>query len=211
MRRLVASRAFALVERNFQLGLTVLAILLLCPVFLLIAIAIRLETPGPTFFRQFRLGLGGRPFLIYKFRSMVHGTPSLAPSPSSSADPRLTRVGRFLRRFSLDELPQLLNVLKGDMNIVGPRAITPQEITLRIAALDQEFPDNAIQHELWFRRRASVKPGIVGLAQVNGRSSLTDLQAIQYDVEYVSSRSPLLDTKVILRGLFVAACGKGAN
>jgi undecaprenyl phosphate N,N'-diacetylbacillosamine 1-phosphate transferase len=162
-----------------------LAVITLSPLFWLIAGLIRLETPGPAFFRQERIGKDHRPFLAYKFRSMVDNAASLGLRHNVAVnDPRLTRVGQFLRNTSLDELPQLFNVLKGEMSLVGPRPT----LAYQVAAYN-EFQ----------RRRLLVKPGITGWAQVNGRNAIPWPDRIQLDVWYVDNWSLGLDGHILLR------------
>jgi lipopolysaccharide/colanic/teichoic acid biosynthesis glycosyltransferase len=150
-----------------------------------IAIAIKLETRGPILFRQERVGRGGHTFEIVKFRTLV-GEPPRKPGDYliSAADARITRVGRFLRRWSLDELPQFWNILRGDMSLIGPRP------TLRYQV--DQYTD-------FQRRRLEVRPGVTGWAQVNGRNALTWPERIELDVWYVDHRSLWLDLKIFLR------------
>jgi lipopolysaccharide/colanic/teichoic acid biosynthesis glycosyltransferase len=147
-------------------------------------------------FRQVRVGLGGREFGIYKFRSMVRNAAAVGPYHTASDDPRVTRVGRFIRRTSLDELPQLLNVLAGDMSLVGPRPDVPAQRTL-YAAAD-------------WQARCSVRPGITGLAQALLRSAATPQQRLDLDLRYVREHSLGLDLKIIAWTLG-RLTGKGAN
>jgi len=162
-----------------------LAVITLSPLFWLIAGLIRLETPGPAFFRQVRIGKDGRPFLAYKFRSMVDNAASLGLRHNVAAnDPRITAVGQFLRNTSLDELPQLFNVIKGEMSPVGPRPT----LAYQVAAY------NEVQ-----RRRLLVKPGITGWAQINGRNAIPWEERLKLDVWYVDNWSLRLDFFILLR------------
>jgi lipopolysaccharide/colanic/teichoic acid biosynthesis glycosyltransferase len=164
-----------------------LAVITLSPLFWLIAGLIRLETPGPVFFRQERIGKDGRPFVAYKFRSMVDHAASLGLGLNVAAhDARITRVGRFLRNTSLDELPQVFNVLQGEMSLVGPRPTLPYQV----AAYDD-----------FQRRRLGVKPGITGWAQVNGRNSIPWEERIKLDIWYVDHWSLGLDLSILGRTL----------
>jgi lipopolysaccharide/colanic/teichoic acid biosynthesis glycosyltransferase len=150
------------------------------------AVAIKLETPGPVLFRQQRVGLAGRPFEMLKLRTFKHGAPpegTWVPLDERN-DPRITRVGRWLRATSLDEIPNLVNVLRGDMALVGPRPTIPAQVA--------EY--TAEQY-----RRLEVRPGITGLAQVSGRRSLSWPERIAIDVWYVDNRTPLLDLRILLR------------
>ena len=169
-------------KRLFDLALTLPGLVVLSPLLAFIALMVRAKLGSPVLFRQVRPGLGGRPFTIYKFRTMTDARGSdgkLLPDGE-----RLTRFGRFLRSASLDELPELFNVLKGDMSLVGPRP-------LLMEYLDRYTPEQARRHE--------VKPGITGWAQVNGRNALGWEQKFAMDVWYVDHRSLRLDAKIILR------------
>ena len=177
----------AFCTRALDLAIAGAAALLGAPVFAAIAIAIRLESRGPIILRQTRVGLGGEDFELLKFRTMVPDAHLLGTGwLIAEKDPRITRVGRFLRRWSLDELPQVFNVLRGDMSIVGPRP------TLRYQ-VDQYTP--------FQRRRLEVRPGITGWAQVLGRNRLTWPQRIELDVWYVENRSVWLDVRLLVRTL----------
>ena len=177
----------AAATRALDLVIAGAAAIIGAPVLAAIAIAIRLESRGPIILRQTRVGLGGEDFELLKFRTMVPDAHLLGAGwLIAEQDPRITRVGRFLRRWSLDELPQVLNVLRGDMSIVGPRP------TLRYQ-VDQYTP---FQH-----RRLEVRPGITGWAQVLGRNQLTWPQRIELDVWYVDNRSVWLDLRLLARTL----------
>ena len=147
-----------------------------------LAILIRIDSPGPVFFRQERAGRGMRPFTVYKFRTMRPETPPYGLSPRSPRDPRLTRVGRFLRETGLDELPQLWNVLKGDMSIVGPRPL---------------YMSQARRFNERERRRLEVRPGLTGLAQVQGRGEVPQDEKLEIDVHYVEQMSLALDLSIL--------------
>ena len=168
------------------------------------AIAVWLESPGPVFYSQLRIGKDGRPFRMYKFRTMVQNAEELKaslahlnvlPPPDFKIpdDPRVTRVGRFLRRTSLDELPQFVNVLKGDMSIVGPR---PAE-------------DGMDTYRLWYGERLEVPPGITGIWQLEGRAAISFDERLRYDLEYIRTMSLWLDIKLIVRTLGVVFQGTG--
>jgi lipopolysaccharide/colanic/teichoic acid biosynthesis glycosyltransferase len=155
------------------------------PVLAAAALAIKLEDGGPVFYRQTRVGKDGRDFELLKLRTMIAGAETQGAGYAVNAgDPRITRVGAFLRRMSLDELPQLLNVLRGDMSLIGPRP------TLRYQV--ERYSERQ-------RRRLEVKPGITGWAQVHGRAALPWEDRIELDVWYVEHRSPLVDLKILLR------------
>ena len=155
----------------------------LFPVFAVIAVAIKLESRGPAIFKQQRAAQDGRPFIFYKFRTMKLGVDAFGPSPKSREDSRLTRVGKLLREWSLDELPQLFNILKGDMSIVGPRPLYLSQM----AEWDQRQ-----------RKRLLVKPGLTGLAQIQGRGQITQEEKLELDVKYVEKASLWLDCRIIL-------------
>lgn len=171
-------------KRFIDLILAIPAVVVLLPVFVFIGVLIKLTSKGPIIFRQERAGKGGKPFIFYKFRTMRTDVEPFGPSPKSGDDPRLTAVGRFLREYSLDELPQVFNVLKGDMGIVGPRPLY----------LSQVAEWNERQ-----RRRLVVRPGLTGLAQISGRGHLTKEQKIELDVQYVEKANLLLDLRIILK------------
>ena len=158
-------------------------IILLSPVFIVITIFVRLTSKGPAIFKQERAGKNGKPFVFYKFRTMKLDVEPFGPSPKSAKDPRLTKVGRFLREYSLDELPQLFNVLKGDMSIVGPRPLYLSQMA--------EWSERQ-------KKRLLVKPGLTGLAQISGRGELTHEEKLELDVKYVETASLWLDLKIIL-------------
>ncbi len=186
------------VSRSLDVLIAAAALVFFLPVFALIAIAIKIMDPGPVFFRQQRVGLGGKTFGCWKFRSMVVGAEArlatiLAADPVAARewaetqkltdDPRVTRLGNFLRRSSLDELPQIFNVLMGEMSIVGPRPIVENE---------------AARYGQHFALYCLVRPGITGLWQISGRSDVQYFERVLLDVRYVSSRSTLRDLRIIL-------------
>ncbi|MFN8476130.1 MAG: undecaprenyl-phosphate glucose phosphotransferase [Anaerolineae bacterium] len=197
------NRAF---KRGLDVAIAAMTLIITSPITLLVALAIRLDSPGPVLFRQTRVGLYGRPFTLYKFRSMrVDAEQQLmqlkeqneasGPLFKMRNDPRQTRVGRFIRRTSLDELPQLLNVLNGDMSLVGPRPPIPREVE---------------QYDEWHRRRLDVAPGLTGLWQVSGRSQLTFDEMVMLDLYYAENWSLLLDLKILLRTIPTVLLGTGA-
>ena len=176
----------SLVKRTLDLGIAATALVLLSPLFAVIALAIRL-TGRPIFYLQTRMGLDGRPFEIVKFRSMRLGAEDeLGPTWAAPEDPRRTRVGRFLRRWSLDELPQLVNVVKGEMSLVGPRPERPEFVR----EFKEKFPQYMVRHR--------VRAGITGWAQVHGWRGATDLaKRIEYDLYYIENWSLALDLKIL--------------
>jgi lipopolysaccharide/colanic/teichoic acid biosynthesis glycosyltransferase len=172
-----------------------LALLAAAPVLALAAILIKLESRGPVFYRQRRVGRGGEPFELWKLRTMVPGAESMgAGIYVVEGDPRITRTGRLLRRLSLDELPNLVNVLRGEMAIVGPRPTVQEQV--------DRYTDRQ-------RRRLEVKPGITGWAQVNGRTSLPWPERIELDVWYVEHRSLWLDLRILAKTARMLASGRG--
>jgi lipopolysaccharide/colanic/teichoic acid biosynthesis glycosyltransferase len=183
-------------KRTMDVVLSLLALAALAPVLLGAALAIVLESGRPVLFRQVRVGRGGREFGMYKFRSMVTNAAALGPYYTTDDDPRITRVGRFLRRTSIDELPQLLNVLRGDMSLVGPR------------------PDLPVQRDLYsaseWDERCSVRPGLTGLAQALVRSEATQAERLALDLRYVREQSLALDLRIMWLTLGRLG-GKGAN
>ncbi len=171
-------------KRIFDIVLSLPAIVFLSPVFIIIITAIKITSRGPAVFKQERAGKDGKPFVFYKFRTMKLDTAQFGPSPKSGNDPRLTKTGKFLREYSLDEFPQLFNVLKGDMSIVGPRPLYVSQI--------QEWNDRQ-------NKRLLVKPGLTGLAQISGRAELTREEKLELDVRYVETAGLTQDIKIILR------------
>jgi lipopolysaccharide/colanic/teichoic acid biosynthesis glycosyltransferase len=202
---------FELAKRIMDVMGAVAALVLLAPVLLLVAVLIRLESPGQVIFRQRRVGRGGKIFWFLKFRTMVADAEQrlveLEKLNESSCgvlfkikqDPRITRLGRFLRRSSLDELPQLYNILKGEMSLVGPRPLQLRDSEL----LAQKEPQA-------FARRLSVTPGLTGAWQVGGRSLTDVFGMLQLDLEYVENRSIALDLSIICRTVSVVLGGRGA-
>ncbi len=192
-------------RRLLDLYVAAVGLALVWPLLAVLALLIRMESPGPVFFRQRRVGLGGRPFTIYKFRTMRRDAPpadyivrdfrTFIFTPAGR-DPRLTRIGAVLRRTSFDEVPQLLNVLRGEMSLVGPRP---------------EIPELVAQYPPAYHARHTVLPGITGLAQINGRSDLTYAQTIAYDLSYVRHRSDALDLHILARTVLPVLRGTGAR
>jgi len=172
-----------------------IALVLSSPVLVVTMIAIRIESPGSPIYRQRRIGLNGEPFEMLKLRTMVSGAEHQGAGLAVNyGDPRITRVGAFLRRWSLDELPNLINVLRGEMSIVGPRPTIQAQV-------DQYTPEQ--------RRRLEVKPGITGWAQVNGRASLPWDERIELDVYYVQHRSLALDLRILAKTAAMLVTGHG--
>jgi undecaprenyl phosphate N,N'-diacetylbacillosamine 1-phosphate transferase len=174
---------FQILKRGFDIIISLLALIILCPALLFIVIAIRVSSKGPAIFKQKRAGKNGNPFVFYKFRSMISDTEHFGPSPKSGKDPRLTKIGRILREYSLDELPQLFNILKGDMSVVGPRPLYLSQIP--------EWNERQ-------KKRLLVKPGLTGLAQISGRGEITREEKLELDVKYVETAGFLVDVRIAL-------------
>lgn len=195
-------------KRAFDVILTLLAAPIVIPVVAIAAVALAIDLRGNPFFLQTRIGRRGRPFTMYKLRTMRHPAPGETPtykiddwttyvfSPPGHRDPRITPLGQWLRAKSIDELPNLLNVLKGEMSLVGPRP---------------ELPEIVAQYPPRYRRRHNVLPGIAGLAQVSGRSDLTYDEIASYDLDYVDHHSVLSDIHILWRTFSVVLRGKGAR
>jgi exopolysaccharide biosynthesis polyprenyl glycosylphosphotransferase len=209
---LISKRAVSIIgwnyviKRAFDLIITVVGGLIILPLVAVIAIAIKLDSPGPVFYAQTRIGRNGRPFRCHKFRSMVDGADQMlhtvvdlneasGPLFKVKDDPRRTRVGRVLRRFSLDELPQLWDVLAGEMSLIGPRPNLPEEVD---------------KYQEWHKKRLSVSPGITGLWQVSGRSDLTFDEMVLLDIYYVENWSLSFDLGILLRSIPAVLGAKGA-
>jgi lipopolysaccharide/colanic/teichoic acid biosynthesis glycosyltransferase len=205
----------AALRRTGDLVLATALVLMLSPILLLVALAVRLDSRGPAFFRQRRVGLAGREFTVLKFRSMrLDADPrghreyvtSLIKGRAANGgrknlyklavDDRITPVGRWIRRWSLDEMPQLFNVIAGDMSLVGPRPAIPYEVA--------EYPS-------WYLQRFTVKPGLTGLWQVSGRSERTYEEMVRLDVEYAQSRTLVLDLSILAKTPWVVVGRKGAE
>jgi exopolysaccharide biosynthesis polyprenyl glycosylphosphotransferase len=194
-------------KRLLDLFVVTILLVILSPLWLIIVLWIRSDSSGPAIFKQTRVGLGGKPYTIYKFRTMVQNAEALMKDRLEKVkdldnfvfqekdDPRITRSGRFLRKTSLDELPQLLNIFVGNMSLVGPRPEVPEIVRLYTPEQQQ---------------RLNVLPGVTGLAQVNGRSELTLGETMAYDLEYVRIWSFWLDLKILWKTVFVVFSGKGA-
>lgn len=186
-------------KRTLDIICSLIGLIILSPIFLLVGILISIESKGPIFFKQVRVGLRGKEFNMYKFRSMVVNAEELkerlskqnemsGPMFKMKNDPRVTKVGRFIRKTSIDELPQLLNVLKGEMSLVGPRPSLPNEVK---------------KFESWMLKRLEVKPGLTCYWQVSGRNSIGFEEWMKLDVKYVRKRGFFLDLKLIFKTFFV--------
>lgn len=199
-------------KRLFDILVSLVILFMISPILLILVLCIKWEDKGPVLFKQRRSGLNGETFLIYKFRSMrvlqssiekeknpynwVGGVPdNFIFKTTQGFNPNVTKIGRFIRKYSLDELPQFFNVLKGEMSIVGPR---PEIVEITDCYNDYQ------------KRRLHVKPGITGWAQINGRSEIPHGQKIEYDLYYVENQSIILDLKIFIKTILQAFIGKGA-
>jgi lipopolysaccharide/colanic/teichoic acid biosynthesis glycosyltransferase len=181
-------------KRLFDLFISLAAVVIFSPVFCIIALVIKLSDKGPVIFKHERTGLGAQPFTFYKFRTMKVNVDPYDRSPGSGEDPRLIEGGKILREYSLDELPQLFNVVKGDMSIVGPRPLYMSQI--------HDFSDH-------HKKRFLVKPGITGFSQIYLRSELTSKQSLDLEVEYVEKQNFRLDMKIIFQTIGAVLSKKG--
>jgi exopolysaccharide biosynthesis polyprenyl glycosylphosphotransferase len=206
IRRTSISGGNLVLKRVIDFTVALLGLVLLFPVMGLVALAIKLESQGPIIFSQLRVGKGGRRFWIYKFRSMVDDAEAQkeqllslneadGPLFKIKDDPRRTRLGKWLRKWSLDELPQLYNILRGDMSLVGPRPPIPTEVA---------------QYKEWHKRRLEVSPGLTGLWQVSGRSGLTFDEMALLDIYYIENWSLGLDAKILIQTVPKVLFGHGA-
>ncbi|KKP41137.1 MAG: UDP-phosphate glucose phosphotransferase [Candidatus Peregrinibacteria bacterium GW2011_GWC2_33_13] len=182
-------------KRLLDFVIAIIGVIILIPFWFIIIFAIRLDSKGPALFIQNRVGKNSRVFKIYKFRTMFFNTPREYAAPKKNTDDRITKVGRFLRKTSLDETPQLINVIIGNMSIVGPRP---------------EMPFIVEKYQSWQKKRLSVKPGITGLWQVLGRKELPLLNNLHYDFYYIKNQSFLLDLVIIYKTIIIILTGKGA-
>ncbi len=192
-------RGYSFGKRLFDFLVALVAGLVLLIPMLIVALVIRLDSPGPALFKQERLGRKGKPFIMIKFRSMRLDAEAAGPQWAASDDHRCTKVGRVIRKFRIDELPQLWNILKGDMSIVGPR---PER-----ACFYEEFET----YIHGFRHRLAVKPGLTGLAQVNGGYDLKPEEKIVYDMEYINGRGIGMDLRCIFKTVKLVFTHEGAR
>ena len=179
---------YAKIKRLLDIMFSFIGIVVASPVLAIVALAVKLDSKGPVIFKQERLGKDGKVFLIYKFRSMCVGAEKMGSGQYSfKGDSRITRVGKIIRATSLDELPQFFNIIKGDMSFIGPRPTLTYH------------PWKLAEYTDFQRRRFEVRPGITGLAQVNGRKKIDWVDRIKYDVEYVDNMSLALDCKILFK------------
>ena len=200
------SLSYVMTKRIFDILVASIALMLLSPLLIVTALLIKLTSPGKIIYYQERNGHKGKPFKMYKFRSMVSNAEELLGQLMSQNevqgcmfkikdDPRVTKIGRFIRKTSIDELPQLINVIKGDMSIVGPRPPIPHEVE---------------NYEPWQKLRLSVKPGLTGLWQISGRSSIGFEEMVRLDLRYIRERSLLYDLKILIKTVPIVFNGMGA-
>jgi lipopolysaccharide/colanic/teichoic acid biosynthesis glycosyltransferase len=200
-----------IVKRIVDVVLSSLLLILLAPLLLTLSLLIRLTSPGPIFYLSPRVGKGGRHFMFWKFRSMYADGPRRDDLRRSNEreghlfkmrnDPRVTPLGRFMRRFSLDELPQLFNVITGEMSLVGPRPLPAEDMD----------PDGlSREHTAWAEQRVQVRPGITGIWQIRGRSDLSFEQMVEFDLDYIRSWSLGLDIRILLETPLAVFSGRGA-
>lgn len=201
------------IKRVFDYLASLVAIIILSPIFAIVIVLIRLDSPGAAIYKQIRLGKNGKNFTAYKFRTMYKDSSINNLKAPKDGDPRITRVGRILRKTSMDELPQLFNVINGTMSIIGPRAVPEKELELRIHNMLKEAPGagKEVVYREYMRKRQLVKPGITGMAQAFGRSSLSAVKATELDVYYVDHFSVSLDVKILIKTIETVLKMEGVN
>jgi exopolysaccharide biosynthesis polyprenyl glycosylphosphotransferase len=199
MEQIETKRRYCFFKRMMDIICSLIGLIALVPIFLIVAVAIKIESKGPIVFIQKRVGKDGKTFGMYKFRSMVVNAEELkdklsdknemcGPMFKMKEDPRITKVGKFIRKTSIDELPQLINVLRGEMSLVGPRP---------------SLPDEVMKFENWMMQRLSVKPGLTCYWQVSGRNDIGFREWMRLDIKYVEERSLLVDIQLIFKTFFV--------
>jgi len=186
-------------SRVLDIMFSLIGLIITFPIIAIVSVLIKLEDKGPIFYKQERLGIGGKTFLVYKLRSMSMDAEKNGMQWANKNDPRVTKIGGFIRKTRIDELPQLINILNGDMKFIGPRPERP-ELTLQF---DKEIPG--------FINRLTVKPGLTGWAQVNGGYDITPKEKLKLDIYYIKNRSIKLDAKIILKTIRVVITGEGAR
>jgi exopolysaccharide biosynthesis polyprenyl glycosylphosphotransferase len=189
-------------KRVTELAVSLIGLIFLSPIILVISLLVKIDSRGPVFYKQERVGERGKIFKVLKFRSMVENAEANGPVWAGQGDKRITRVGRWIRKWRLDEIPQMLNVLKGDMSFVGPRP----ERAYFVEKLREDIP--------FYDQRFSVKPGITGLAQIKyqyGSSKDDALEKLRYDLYYIKNLSPIYDLLIIFETIKVVLFGKGAR
>lgn len=200
-------KTYEFIKRTVDIICSLIGLTLLFPILVIVSILIKIETKGPVIFSQNRVGRAGEIFKIYKFRSMVANSENLkeklieqnernGPMFKIKNDPRITKVGRVIRKTSIDELPQLINILRGDMSIVGPRPSLPEEVT---------------QFEDWMLDRLRVRPGLTCYWQIEGRNNIDFIEWMKLDIKYVKERNTVIDLKLIFKTFFVLFGDKNAS
>lgn len=197
--RLNDKKLFLLFKRFMDITASIAGLAVGIPLMIVFGIAIKLESEGPVIYKQVRLGKNKKPFTIYKLRSMYSDAEKDGPRWADKEDSRVTKVGRFIRKTRIDEIPQLFNIIKGDMCLVGPRPERPS-FTLKFS---KDIPG--------FANRLKVKPGLTGLAQVNGGYDIKPKQKYKLDMEYIENMGFLLDLKIILKTVYIVCSGDGAR
>lgn len=194
------NKSFDIYKRVLDIFASIIGLVIGIPLLIIFGVAIKIEDKGPVFYKQERLGLKGRKFYVYKLRSMRVNAESIGGAQwAQKDDPRITKIGKFIRKTRIDEIPQLYNILCGDMSLIGPRPERP-ELTYEF---EKEIPG--------FMYRLSVKPGLTGWAQVNGGYDITPKEKLELDKQYIENRSILLDFKIILMTIRVVLTGDGAR
>jgi exopolysaccharide biosynthesis polyprenyl glycosylphosphotransferase len=195
----LSSTTHLMVRRLFDIVLAIAGLVVAFPLLVIFSIAIKLDTKGTVFYRQERVGVKGKYFKLLKLRTMEMDAETDGPRWAGINDPRVTRIGRYLRKTRIDELPQLINVLKGDMSMIGPRPERPVFTEI----FNQKTPG--------FIKRLAIKPGLTGWAQVNGGYDITPEEKLAYDLEYIRKRNFFLDVKILLLTFKVVMTGEGAR
>lgn len=195
----LSSATHLMVRRLFDIVLAIAGLVVAFPLLVIFSIAIKLDTKGTVFYRQERVGVKGKYFKLLKLRTMEMDAETDGPRWAGINDPRVTRIGRYLRKTRIDELPQLINVLKGDMSMIGPRPERPVFTEI----FNQKTPG--------FIKRLAIKPGLTGWAQVNGGYDITPEEKLAYDLEYIRKRNFFLDVKILLLTFKVVMTGEGAR
>ncbi|MBC1457761.1 sugar transferase [Listeria newyorkensis] len=193
------SNTFQLMKRLFDVNLALFLLIITCPIILMTAIVVKIESPGQIIYRQERVGLHGKKFIIYKIRSMYTDAEKAGPKWAEKNDDRITRVGRFIRKTRIDELPQLWNVLKGEMSMIGPRPERP----VFIKEFQMNYPN--------FIQRLAVKPGLTGWAQVNGGYDISPKEKLKLDLEYIHSMSLKSEAHILCKTVKIILSGSGAR
>ncbi|EDZ56259.1 exopolysaccharide biosynthesis polyprenyl glycosylphosphotransferase [Bacillus paranthracis] len=190
---------YGFIKRCLEIIFSLLLLILTSPLILCIGILVKMESPGPIFYKQERIGTGNKPFMILKIRSMRNDAEKKGPQWANQNDSRVTKIGAFIRKTRIDELPQLINVLKGDMAIIGPRP----ERKIFIDQFEKEIPD--------FQMRILVKPGLTGWAQINGGYDITPREKFELDMYYIENESLKLDVLIFIKTIKVVFTGNGAR